>query len=88
MCDGPVSEVWQALRWRDFDRHLLNPMWTADGLKQFYVDELAEVHDGTFVIPQMWVTFHGEVWAECTRVSRTLVSKRTLNYEQYIDSVL
>jgi hypothetical protein len=69
-----VSEVWQAMRWREYDRNQLNPMWTKDGLKRFYVNELAELKDGSFVIPQMWVTFHGAVYGECIEVIKNDVS--------------
>jgi hypothetical protein len=62
---GHVSEVWEALRWREFDRALLNPMWTSNWFKQFYIDEVAQLTDGSFVMPLMWVTKKGVVHAEC-----------------------
>jgi hypothetical protein len=68
---GPISEVWQAMRWREFHRSELNPMWTSDGLQRFYIDELAELADGAFVVPLMWITFHGTVYAEVLHAERT-----------------
>jgi hypothetical protein len=69
-----VSEVWEALRWREYDRSQLNPMWTADGVKRFYVDEIAQLVDDTLVMPLMWITRHGVVYAECLDVVVTPVS--------------
>jgi hypothetical protein len=60
-----ISEVWEALRWKEFDHLLLNPMWTSDSFKQFYVDEVAQLASGAFVMPLMWVTKEGVVHAEC-----------------------
>jgi hypothetical protein len=57
---------------RECDRHDLTPM-LARGKSHFYVDELAQLDDGSFVIPQMWVTFKGEVCAMCVPVLRTEV---------------
>jgi hypothetical protein len=70
VCKGPISEVWQAMRWREFDKSQLNPMWTPDGLKRFYVDELAQLQDGRFIIPQMWFTNDGVVHATYIDVRR------------------
>jgi hypothetical protein len=63
-----ISEVWEALRWREFDRSQLNPMWTSDGFKRFYINEIAQLVNGAFVMPLMWVTQKGVVHAECLDV--------------------
>jgi len=75
--NGPISEVWQATRWKEFQRSELNPMY-ASGLKHFYVNELAQLDNGQLVIPDMWFTWrHGascDVYAECYDVFSTEVS--------------
>jgi hypothetical protein len=68
-----VSEVWEALRWREFDYTQLNPMWTGDGLKRFYINEIAQLVDGALVMPLMWITRKGIVHAECVDVTITPV---------------
>jgi hypothetical protein len=70
-----ISEVWEALRWREFDCSQLNPMWTGDGIKKFFVNEVAQLVDGSLVMPLMWVTRKGVVHAECLAVSLNLVSR-------------
>jgi hypothetical protein len=67
-------EVWQAQRWLEFDKSQLNPMWTADGLRQFYINEIARLSNGSYVMPLMWATIHGVVHAECVNVIRMVVS--------------
>jgi hypothetical protein len=69
-----TSEVWHALRWHEFDRSLLNPMWTADGIKQFYVDEVSQLVTGKFAMALKWVTVKGVVHAECAEVIQMTVS--------------
>jgi hypothetical protein len=69
MCDGPVSQFWEAGQLRECDPSLLCPMY-AQGLRHFYVDELAELETGELVIPQMWITVSGIVHAVCLHVIR------------------
>ena len=76
--EGPLSEVWQAGRWKEFKRSELNPMF-AHGLKHFYVDELAELDSGDIVIPLIWIKWRGEVYADCIDVVRTEVSHSLSN---------
>jgi hypothetical protein len=64
---GPVSEFWEAARMRECDRRDLSPMFARGG-SHFYVDELAQLDDGSFVIPHMWVTYNGEICAMCAPV--------------------
>ncbi|KAK7461423.1 hypothetical protein VKT23_008601 [Stygiomarasmius scandens] len=52
--DGPISEVWQAERWKEFDPSDLTPMYSSNG-KQFYVDEVAMLEDSRVAIPRMWI---------------------------------
>lgn len=69
-----VSEVWEAMRWREFDKSLLNPMWTADSLKKYYVNEVARLSDGSYVMPLMWATVKTVMHAECISIIRMAVS--------------
>ncbi|XP_006456915.1 hypothetical protein AGABI2DRAFT_47559, partial [Agaricus bisporus var. bisporus H97] len=53
--DGIISETWHASKWRrDMDRRFLSPMY-ANGDQHFYVDELAKLKDGRFVVPIRWL---------------------------------
>ncbi|KAK0430360.1 hypothetical protein EV421DRAFT_1893571 [Armillaria borealis] len=62
---GPVSEVWQAERWKEFKPSQLTPMYSR-GLCQFYIEELAQLREGTFVIPHNWIIRKGELHADCS----------------------
>ncbi|KAH7316379.1 hypothetical protein B0J17DRAFT_634134 [Rhizoctonia solani] len=42
----------------------LTPMY-ADGGKFYYVNKLAQLHDGHFVIPWRWITCNGILMADC-----------------------
>lgn len=53
--DGVISEVYHAKKWhRDIDRHFLSPMYD-DGLRHYFIDELAQLKDGRFVVPLRWL---------------------------------
>ncbi|KAF8056083.1 hypothetical protein FPV67DRAFT_1732296 [Lyophyllum atratum] len=67
---GPISEVWQAERWKEFKPSELTPMFSR-GLRQFYIDELAQLIDGQFVIPRDWVIRNGELTAKCSEISQS-----------------
>ncbi|KAF8879345.1 hypothetical protein CPB85DRAFT_1497712 [Mucidula mucida] len=62
--DGVIHEIWHAQKWRkDMDCDLLSPMY--EGRRaHFYVNELAQMEDGRYVIPKRWVTFLQEVYAD------------------------
>lgn len=66
---GPISEVWQAERWKEFKPSELTPMFSR-GLRQFYIDELAQLTNGQFIIPRDWVIRNGELTAKCSPVSQ------------------
>ncbi|KAL1757677.1 hypothetical protein FB107DRAFT_289061 [Schizophyllum commune] len=51
---GPISEVWQAERWKEFPPEERTPMFSR-GLKRFFIEELCRLSDGTYVIPHDWV---------------------------------
>ncbi|THV03142.1 hypothetical protein K435DRAFT_652024 [Dendrothele bispora CBS 962.96] len=62
--EGPISEVWQADRWHEFDPEDLTPMYLHNG-KQFYINEVSMLQDNRLVIPLLWVKRHGEMYADC-----------------------
>ncbi|THV06317.1 hypothetical protein K435DRAFT_645468 [Dendrothele bispora CBS 962.96] len=76
--DGPISEVWQAERWREFDPSQLTPMYSMNG-KQFYVNEVAMLQDNRLVIPLLWVKRHGVLCANCHTVDIAQDGKWTQN---------
>ena len=66
--DGIIREIWHAQKWRkDIDLECLSPMYDA-GSKHFYVNELARLQDGSWVLPIRWVTFRGSVYADAFSV--------------------
>ncbi|KAF8521988.1 hypothetical protein JB92DRAFT_1747274 [Gautieria morchelliformis] len=67
---GPVSEIWQATRWKELPPDLLTPM-CRHKLKDYYVDELAETVTGEYVIPYMWIIREGALCCDARRASFT-----------------
>jgi hypothetical protein len=66
--NGVISEVYHAQKWRkDVDRHTLSPMYDA-GNCHYYIDELARLKNGTFIIPVRWLkdedgNSYADAWA-------------------------
>ncbi|KAG9107834.1 hypothetical protein FRC07_008574, partial [Ceratobasidium sp. 392] len=64
-----LSESWQAQKWRDdIPLEQLTPMY-AQGGKHYYVNELARLHDGAFVIPKRWIIRNKVLTADCWPVN-------------------
>ncbi|KDR74877.1 hypothetical protein GALMADRAFT_99137 [Galerina marginata CBS 339.88] len=62
--EGPISEVWQAERWKEFAPSELTPMFS-QGHRQFFIDEVAQLQDGQYVIPRNWVMRKGKLTSDC-----------------------
>jgi hypothetical protein len=73
---GPISEVWQAERWKEYSPEDLTPMYS-NGIRQFYINELAELDNGCSVIPQNWYFIKGTLYADCMCVTSALVRLKT-----------
>ncbi|KAJ6623011.1 hypothetical protein B0H10DRAFT_1637815, partial [Mycena sp. CBHHK59/15] len=69
---GPISEVWQAQRWKEFKPSELTPMY-ARGLRQFYIDEVATLESGALVIPVAWIKLEGVLCANCVDITTSPV---------------
>ncbi|KAL0954389.1 hypothetical protein HGRIS_003373 [Hohenbuehelia grisea] len=69
--DGPISEVWQAERWKEFNPSELTPMYSR-GYCHFYIDEAAELDTGEFVMPRNWYTYKGMVYSDCISLEPSL----------------
>ncbi|KAF8951656.1 hypothetical protein BDZ97DRAFT_1683873 [Flammula alnicola] len=52
--DGVISEVYHAQKWMEVDPHVLSPMYDA-GNCHYYIDELAVLKNGKFIIPLRWL---------------------------------
>ncbi|KAJ6627573.1 hypothetical protein B0H10DRAFT_2210481 [Mycena sp. CBHHK59/15] len=63
--DGVVQEIWHAQKWwKDMDLDNLSPIYAAQ-YSHFYVNKLARLNTGKFVIPIHWIKFKNLV---CTDV--------------------
>ncbi|KAJ7147066.1 hypothetical protein C8R43DRAFT_1088621 [Mycena crocata] len=68
---GPISEIWQVKlgRWHDIPADALPPSILV-GHQRFYIHEVAELADGRWVIPVIWIVSKGKMFAECRLVNR------------------
>lgn len=66
--DGPIAEVWQAERWKEFAPSERTPMY-AQGLKHYFVDEVAQLGTGSYVLPLSWIMRNGKLSADCHDVT-------------------
>jgi hypothetical protein len=69
--DGPISEAWQATRWKEFKPSERTPMY-ARGLKHFYIDEVCRLNNGQLVLPLAWIKRDGKLSADCLLVTITM----------------
>ncbi|KAF7337258.1 hypothetical protein MSAN_02278300 [Mycena sanguinolenta] len=66
---GIISEVWHAEKWtKSLDTRLLSPMYAAPNHRHYYVNELAQLQSGRFVIPLRWITRHRKICADAYEV--------------------
>ncbi|KAF8501219.1 hypothetical protein JB92DRAFT_3213844 [Gautieria morchelliformis] len=68
--EGCVSEIWQMKRIKELPAEQLTPM-VRKGLKDFYVNELAELRSGEYVIPHMWIIRNNVMCADACQVELT-----------------
>ncbi|KAJ7613787.1 hypothetical protein DFH06DRAFT_1286378 [Mycena polygramma] len=65
---GPISEVWQAERWKEYKPSELTPMYSR-GLRQFFLEEVAELQNRSLVIPLAWFRRDKVLYANCVDVT-------------------
>ncbi|KAF5374921.1 hypothetical protein D9758_000015 [Tetrapyrgos nigripes] len=62
---GPISETWQVPggRWHELPLDCLPPSILVDE-KRFYIHEVAQLRDGSWFIPQLWLVYQGRTHAD------------------------
>jgi hypothetical protein len=66
-----VSEMYQAERFMEYTPEQLTPMFSK-GHKHFWIEELAQLSDKTFIIPHTWIIRDGVLTTDASIVARTL----------------
>ncbi|KAJ6569081.1 hypothetical protein B0H19DRAFT_1373408 [Mycena capillaripes] len=74
---GPISEIWQLKegKWHDTPLDALTPSILV-GYDRYYIHEVAELSDGQWAIPALWIVSKGKTYADCR-----LVTKDPVNFE-------
>ncbi|KAF7296843.1 hypothetical protein MIND_00915600 [Mycena indigotica] len=67
---GPVTERWQAQRALDYFPNELTPMFS-NGHRRWWINEVAQLRDGRFIIPQTWIVRSGHLTCDAYSVQRT-----------------
>ncbi|KAJ3978627.1 hypothetical protein F5890DRAFT_1422451 [Lentinula detonsa] len=65
---GPIKESWQAEKWtKEVDLDKLSPMWAdwkQSPHRHYYIKELAQLQDNTYVVPLRWITVDGQEYMD------------------------
>ncbi|KAJ7939128.1 hypothetical protein B0H13DRAFT_1850862 [Mycena leptocephala] len=71
VASGPISEIWQVKdgKWHDIPLDELTPSILV-GHARYYVHELAELSDGRWIIPALWIVSKGKTYVDCRVVER------------------
>ncbi|KAJ7875206.1 hypothetical protein B0H13DRAFT_2236125 [Mycena leptocephala] len=71
VASGPVSEIWQVKegKWHDIPLDELTPSILV-GHTRYYVHEVAELSDGRWIIPALWIVSKGKTYVDCRVVER------------------
>ncbi|KAJ7193966.1 hypothetical protein GGX14DRAFT_378462 [Mycena pura] len=96
--DGPISEVFQAERWTEYAPQQLTPMFTK-GRRRFWINEVAQLEDGSFVVPQLLVMRNDVLEAEVLEVTQMadgrwklrtedLKSKKASDFERTYEEIV
>ncbi|KAJ3727978.1 hypothetical protein C8R42DRAFT_755961 [Lentinula raphanica] len=87
--DGARSETWQFDRWTEFPPEQLTPMFSR-GMKQFWIEEVAQLSDGSFVIPHNWIYVNTagarDLCSDCSIIQQTATGWVITNEQRTISS--
>ena len=67
IADRAVSEIWHGGRLLNLDPSMLTPMYI-DGIRHYYVGEVCQLSDGTFIIPIRWLIYQKTLHAQAYRL--------------------
>ncbi|KAF7293432.1 FAD-binding-3 domain-containing protein [Mycena indigotica] len=65
---SPISEIWQAERWKEYEPKQLTPMFSR-GQRRFWVEEIAERSNGSFVLLRSLIIHDGVLCTDAQAVT-------------------
>ncbi|KAJ6511523.1 hypothetical protein C8R47DRAFT_964088 [Mycena vitilis] len=85
---GPISEIWQVKdgKWHDIDLDTLTPSILV-GHTRYYIHEVAELSDGRWVIPALWIVSKRRTYVDCRVVETTPVDFEILTVQPEITRI-
>ncbi|KAJ7504031.1 hypothetical protein B0H11DRAFT_1710438, partial [Mycena galericulata] len=77
----PISEFWQVKegKWHNIPIDALTPSILI-GYDRYYIHEMAELSDGRWVIPALWIVSKGKMYADSRLITRNV---RTALYRYF-----
>ncbi|KAJ7811521.1 hypothetical protein B0H13DRAFT_1666758 [Mycena leptocephala] len=85
---GPVSEIWQVKegKWHNIPLDELTPSILV-GHARYYIHEVAELVDGRWIIPALWIVSKGKTYVDCRVLERNPQNFEVLVVESKITRI-
>ncbi|KAJ6620123.1 hypothetical protein B0H10DRAFT_2163604 [Mycena sp. CBHHK59/15] len=88
VASGSVSEIWQVKegKWHNIPVDELTPSILV-GHARYYIHEVAELKDGRWIIPVLWIVSKGKTYVDCRLVDRNVSTGFVERYKAYAERI-